>query len=280
MLKSFMKEFACAKSTAPTGTCVVGGARCSPASVTPLRALSASSGAVPAGPSAAVAGARGNWSVVGAWRWGVTMQGCFREQRRKRRRCSRRQLLVGAGDASSAAAGAGGKVDDRARDGRECLFVIKVMHVRMKGPPADPSTPSVYVRWRSGLASMTAQAGEYVPGLSVVECFVSEEEEMRLLELLDGAAGTETPLQRRRVVHFGFEFDYKTRSVDPTKPLGNTPPPLVELGGRVLAQGIAPWVPDQYTLNVYDPGQGIAPHCGALAVGPPSRWGRRHAQRF
>lgn len=66
-------------------------------------------------------------------------------------------------------------------------------------------------------------------------------------------------LARRRVLHFGHEFDYATRGVGP--PQHALPPAALALAARlqVLPGGEAV---DQLTVNEYEAGVGIAPHVG------------------
>jgi alkylated DNA repair protein alkB family protein 8 len=57
-----------------------------------------------------------------------------------------------------------------------------------------------------------------VEGLYVFYDFIDEAEEQRLLAAVKDEPWNTLP--RRRVQHWGYEFDYKTRNIDITKPLG------------------------------------------------------------
>ncbi|CAM9176823.1 unnamed protein product [Ascophyllum nodosum] len=118
-------------------------------------------------------------------------------------------------------------------------------------PPKSLET----LRCTSETASMT------VPGLTLIQGFVGQEEEEALLKhFVQGDAARWTGPLSRRVQHYGKLFDYHTRHVDFDAPA----PPLPEFLAAVLAKmgdrGLKPTRPDQMTLNEYKPGQGISPH--------------------
>jgi hypothetical protein len=48
-----------------------------------------------------------------------------------------------------------------------------------------------------------------------------------------GGAAVVTALKRRVTAHFGFEFDYKLRSVNPNAPLHNMPAVVQEISQRL-----------------------------------------------
>lgn len=71
-------------------------------------------------------------------------------------------------------------------------------------------------------------------------------------------------LKRRRVKHFGYEFQYGSNNCDDTKPLTDAqnkmPSILKELFDRMIEDKLIHVHPDQLTVNYYEPGQGIGPH--------------------
>ena len=108
--------------------------------------------------------------------------------------------------------------------------------------------------------------GTGIPGLALLPEFVTEAEERDLLAAIDGHAWV--ALAKRRVQHYGYAFDYATRSVAvdgvggerrqrPGLPgwLGFL---LERLGARVGA--LAGQALDQATVNEYACGVGLAPH--------------------
>ncbi|RXN32301.1 alkylated DNA repair alkB -like protein [Labeo rohita] len=71
------------------------------------------------------------------------------------------------------------------------------------------------------------------PGLSVLEDFVSPEEELQLLQTVDWTPDTDDvtvqkALKHRRVKHYGYEFRYDNNNVDKDKPLPGGIPPHVD----------------------------------------------------
>ncbi|CAG9463056.1 unnamed protein product [Pedinophyceae sp. YPF-701] len=131
-----------------------------------------------------------------------------------------------------------------------------------------------------------------VPGLALVEDFVSAEEEEQLLREADAAPWDN--LKKRRVQHHGYRFNYETRVIDvDVGPSGPLPPLAGALARRIEASArehdairavvnatdtsapepAFPRAIDQLTLNEYTPGVGLSPHVdshscfeGAVAI--------------
>jgi hypothetical protein len=84
-----------------------------------------------------------------------------------------------------------------------------------------------------------AQAEGCVPGLRVTPGYLSQEEEEGIMQLAEdiivgsGGGAVVTALKRRVTAHYGFEFDYKSRSVNPDAPLRNMPPLVQRLCERL-----------------------------------------------
>lgn len=112
-------------------------------------------------------------------------------------------------------------------------------------------------------------------GLELFPDFVSNSTEAQLLAIVDNelktrsesSSSTYRSLNRRRALHFGYSYDYDTRSatrldgsVD-MPPLFNTLREQIELAGK-LARGFL----NQLTVNVYRPGDGISAHVEETAV--------------
>ena len=64
-----------------------------------------------------------------------------------------------------------------------------------------------------------------VPGLQIIPDFISCEEEEELAALFEWRTAGDSCLKNRQVQHFGFEFNYKTYNIDPSKPLLEAPIP-------------------------------------------------------
>ncbi|GAB5355050.1 hypothetical protein AAMO2058_000172600 [Amorphochlora amoebiformis] len=103
-------------------------------------------------------------------------------------------------------------------------------------------------------------------GLMLVENYISKEEEEILIKAIDNQPWIKD--FSRRVQHYGYEFNYGTRNVDPDKPIEGGLPAFVrdilpsEQAGRTLPVGDAKAISqsDQCTVNEYLKGQGIRPH--------------------
>ena len=90
-------------------------------------------------------------------------------------------------------------------------------------------------------------------GLTVLEDFVSEEEEKLLVQLFDWSEKSDTledVLKHRQVKHFGFEFNYKTNNIDDKLPLEEKLPELCHnIALRAVKSGLIGEIPDQLTVN-------------------------------
>jgi alkylated DNA repair dioxygenase AlkB len=99
-------------------------------------------------------------------------------------------------------------------------------------------------------------------GLQYVETFVDSAEEIALLDLVD--AGVWRSNLKRRVQHFGWFYDYKKSTIDPSMYIGPLPDWLQSLASRFALEGYSPTIPDQVIVNEYLPGQGISSHIDCL----------------
>ncbi|CAG0885985.1 unnamed protein product [Cyprideis torosa] len=104
-----------------------------------------------------------------------------------------------------------------------------------------------------------------IPGLRVVDDFVSQEEEELILLSIDWKSQA-AALRSRRVRHYGYVFNYLTNHVDPGSPLLEDPIPVAWSGvlrriGEIVSdqEGLA-FRPNQVTVNHYESGQGIPSH--------------------
>uniref|UniRef100_A0AAG5DN45 Fe2OG dioxygenase domain-containing protein n=1 Tax=Anopheles atroparvus TaxID=41427 RepID=A0AAG5DN45_ANOAO len=108
-------------------------------------------------------------------------------------------------------------------------------------------------------------------GLILERDFVDSETEKALLEAIDcnnhqESTNDETmikDLKHRKVKHFGYEFIYGANNVDKGRPLERKIPPACDVLWDRLRKlhPLLNWhIPDQLTVNQYEPGQGIPPH--------------------
>ena len=106
-----------------------------------------------------------------------------------------------------------------------------------------------------------------VPGLWYFSDYVSATEEAALLNSIDSEPWRHD--LKRRVQHYGYRYDYTTRSVDPSMQLGPIPQWVQSLASKIHTDGHMPTLPDQLIVNEYDPGQGINPHIDSVkSFGP------------
>ena len=103
----------------------------------------------------------------------------------------------------------------------------------------------------------TASSSQIV-GLRLIGSFVSFEEAQRIVGHIDAHAWDGR--MRRRVQHYGYQYDYRSRSIDASMRAENLPPWSSMIGQRMLDQGHFEALPDQAIVNEYQPGQGIAAH--------------------
>jgi alkylated DNA repair dioxygenase AlkB len=112
---------------------------------------------------------------------------------------------------------------------------------------------------QADLFSATKGAPEsMIPGLSCIAGYISSDQEQLLLSNIDACRWLSD--LKRRVQHYGYKYDYKSRAIDAKAYLGPMPPWAQDLCLRLAADGIFPDAPDQMIVNEYLPGQGISAH--------------------
>ena len=72
----------------------------------------------------------------------------------------------------------------------------------------------------------------------------------------------------RRVQHYGWRYDYTSKTVTEGTRLGPLPDWLQNIAKRLHQKRYFEGVPDQVIINEYQPGQGIAPHIDRETFGP------------
>ncbi|MFI7742533.1 alpha-ketoglutarate-dependent dioxygenase AlkB [Kocuria rhizosphaericola] len=97
-----------------------------------------------------------------------------------------------------------------------------------------------------------------IPGLAVVPGYVDVSQQEHLLGVVDALPWMED--LRRRVQHYGYRYDYRSRAVTPESWLGPLPEWATELADRLAIDTSVARTPDQLIVNEYLPGQGIAAH--------------------
>ena len=104
------------------------------------------------------------------------------------------------------------------------------------------------------------RGADTISGLELIADFLSETEEAQIVSEIDRADWS-TELQRR-VQHYGWRYDYKSRQVDPSMRIGPLPDWATRVAQRLVDHGYfkKEGPPDQVIVNEYCGSQGIAPH--------------------
>jgi len=97
-----------------------------------------------------------------------------------------------------------------------------------------------------------------VNGLQIKFDFISEDEEKLLLKNIDNNQWLLN--LKRKVQHYGYKYDYKTRSLDNLSYIGSLPDWMDFLIYRLNEHDIIDFIPDQAIVNEYISNQGISPH--------------------
>lgn len=96
------------------------------------------------------------------------------------------------------------------------------------------------------------------PGATYAHDYISLKEENRLLSLIDASPWLDS--LKRRVQHYGFLYDYRSRRIDYSMYLGPLPTWASYFAQELYNSGLIGYVADQVIVNEYLPGQGISPH--------------------
>ncbi len=97
-----------------------------------------------------------------------------------------------------------------------------------------------------------------IEGLKYVPEFINEKEHEELWRAIYKEPWL-TDL-KRRVQHYGWKYDYKSRSIDYSMFLGELPSWTKPIAKKLYKSGYLPNMPDQLIINEYQPGQGISNH--------------------
>jgi alkylated DNA repair dioxygenase AlkB len=103
-------------------------------------------------------------------------------------------------------------------------------------------------------------------GLELLENYISADDERKFIENID--KGQWSTILKRRTQHFGYEYDYKKKTIQGLKQIESFPDWCLDLTTR-LKQEIFHKVPEQLIINEYQPGQGISKHIDSPVFGEP-----------
>ena len=102
-----------------------------------------------------------------------------------------------------------------------------------------------------------------IPGLTYKQNFITYEQELALVNHIDQEEWNAE--LKRRVQHYGFKYDYKTRNISQKHYLGPLPDWLMQYCKLLFERKIFAIIPNQVIVNEYEPGQGIATHIDCLS---------------
>lgn len=116
------------------------------------------------------------------------------------------------------------------------------------------------------LDSIFKQSNQLPEGLVYIPDFIDDSYAQEIVEFLEkhDFFKDKQDLKKRRVKHFGYEFQYGTNDCDENKPLtdpeSQMPKICDKLIEKMLSDKLIKHAPDQMTVNFYEPGNGIPPH--------------------
>lgn len=103
---------------------------------------------------------------------------------------------------------------------------------------------------------------EPIPGLFLFEEFITPTEESELINQIDNSLWLSD--LSRRVQHYGWKYDYKSRSIDQSMNLGALPVWANKLAEQIHSLGVTPFVSDQVIINEYVKNQSIGKHVDCI----------------
>jgi alkylated DNA repair dioxygenase AlkB len=98
-----------------------------------------------------------------------------------------------------------------------------------------------------------------IRGLGYHNNFVDPDYETFLISAIDSASAWSSAM-RRRVQHYGYKYDYRTRTIDMTMVAAPFPDWLIDLRQMLYHRRLLTEFADQAIINEYLPGQGIYRH--------------------
>lgn len=101
-----------------------------------------------------------------------------------------------------------------------------------------------------------------IPGLTYIPDYLNNDQHKCLLDLIDLQIWA-TDL-KRRVQHYGYQYNYQKRSLNSSSYLGALPDWIMNIAVQLYRDGLTNNIPNQVIINEYQPGQGIAPHIDCI----------------
>ena len=112
--------------------------------------------------------------------------------------------------------------------------------------------------WTKTDSTVTIENAKGIDGLELYFSFISPEEENMLIKIIDEHHWMQD--LKRRVQHYGYKYDYRSRSIDQSYFLGGIPDWMNFIIERLKEKEIISFDPDQAIINEYIDDQGISPH--------------------
>ena len=115
-----------------------------------------------------------------------------------------------------------------------------------------------------------SDAESEIPGTKYLPGFLSSDEAAEQYEWLISLPPQEWMRDlSRRVIHYGWRYDYTARTISEDLYLGLLPKRFADLAKRLYSRtGEFDEIPNQVIVNEYEPGQGIAMHTDHRSFGP------------
>ncbi len=132
---------------------------------------------------------------------------------------------------------------DEEVDRQSFLRLMSIEPGRLPGPPAS---------------MIDMRPADDIPGFKLIPEFLSEDEEGAIVAEIDRSPWNSE--LRRRVQHYGWRYDYKSKQVNSSMRIDRLPKWAESIAKRLFESSHVPEMPDQVIVNEYVRDQGIAPH--------------------
>jgi alkylated DNA repair dioxygenase AlkB len=103
-----------------------------------------------------------------------------------------------------------------------------------------------------------------LPGLEYTKDFLDTDQQEYYLNQID-LFPWHTGL-KRRVQHYGYIYNYKSKKINANEDIISLPKWAVELSTIIYELNISPYLADQVIINEYLPGQGISSHIDSPSI--------------
>jgi alkylated DNA repair dioxygenase AlkB len=100
-----------------------------------------------------------------------------------------------------------------------------------------------------------------IPGLKYIPHYIDIDEQNQLIDIIDQQVWSLESIElKRRIQQHGYRYDYRNGFLVESRYLGPLPDWSGRIANRIYSDGLVPTVPDQVTVNEYEPGQGLTSH--------------------